>query len=1223
MAGTRVLVRVRGDGRAFAASAVNRFGAAATTVEPILSLPAAAPGFGLAGADPLTWLRVSTPAITSDNPWDQAHAMLSPGAGFAAAGQGIDLVEPDIDQAWPNTEPDRGGTAPPAGPGLAAADRCVFNQQDPSGGKAIRKGEFAWNLGDAFSQLATARGSLGQALERQLSQIVIAHLDTGYDPHHITLPLNIDLPLARNFVDGPAFLNDAADRVPPGESLFTNRGHGTATLALLAGGNLDGTLPGTNGFRGVIGGAPFARVIPVRIADWVVRFSTGTMVQGIDHAVRSGAHVLSMSMGGLTSAALVDAINLAYDRGLVVVTAAGNNFAGSLIPTSIVFPARYARVIAATGVMADGRAYAGLASGTMQGNYGPASKMATALGAFTPNVPWALIDCPNIVGMDGAGTSSATPQVAAAVALWLAQHAAGLAAYSEPWMRVEAVRRALFQSAAKSTAVLSTTETLEKIGQGVMKAADALKIAPATASDLVKLPPSQSSWGWLDLITGSGVRLAPGTADPRQAMLALELTQMAQISGVVDAALRETEPAVGVISAVALRRYLEAALDAGRPSQALKALLERSLGRSQSTVAVPAVAPPVVPTPVERVRKQPPPPKRRLRVYALDPSIAKSLESVEVNETTLEVTWEEDLKPGPVGEYIEVVDVDPASNRFYEPVDLNQPKLLAQDGWPPSEGNPQFHQQMVYAVAMTTIQHFEAALGRKALWAAHRGPIKDRDGGERFETYEVPRLRIYPHALRTENAYYSPDKVALLLGYFPARSGVGDVTPPGSMVFGCLSSDIIHHEMSHALLDGLHRRFQEASNPDVPAFHEAFADIVALFQHFAIPELVRFQIAQARGRLDAARLLGGLAEQFGEGTQHGGALRDYLSPDIEKLDYAKTAEMHDRGSILVSTIFSAFIKIVDRRTADLVRLATNGTGILPQGALHPDLVNRLTEETCKVARHVLRMCIRALDYCPAVDITFGEYLRALITADKDLIADDRYYYRVAFMESFRNRGLLPRDVRTVSEETLAWGTLEKTKPEWLDRILAGLDLNWDMAEDRATIYRRSEKNRWKVWSALKAEFARDPGLCSKFGLNPGVPRYDSKGEIAKAVKANETTFDILGIRPSRRVAPDGTFRTEVIATIQQRRPERVDPDNPAAGWFWFRGGTTLILDAREGHHEVRYSIVKSSSSVSRLQRQRQMVQGHALSPLRALYFGGMSGEPFAQIHSDRGELDHD
>jgi hypothetical protein len=104
---------------------------------------------------------------------------------------------------------------------------------------------------------------------------------------------------------------------------------------------------------------------------------------------------------------------------------------------------------------------------------------------------------------------------------------------------------------------------------------------------------------------------------------------------------------------------------------------------------------------IRRKLRNPPKPKRRLRVYALDPSIGKRLASIAVNETVLQVEWEEGLKPGPVGEYLEVVDVDPATNKVYEPVDLNEPKLLAQDGWHPSEGNPQFHQQMVYAVAMS------------------------------------------------------------------------------------------------------------------------------------------------------------------------------------------------------------------------------------------------------------------------------------------------------------------------------------------------------------------------------------------------------------------------------------------------------------------------------------------------------------------------------------------
>ena len=62
---------------------------------------------------------------------------------------------------------------------------------------------------------------------------------------------------------------------------------------------------------------------------------------------------------------------------------------------------------------------------------------------------------------------------------------------------------------------------------------------------------------------------------------------------------------------------------------------------------------------------------------------------------------------------------------------------------------------------MKTIEHFERALGRKALWSSHR-----HQGGPGYSENYVPRLRIYPHALRQQNAFYSPQKKALLFGYF-------------------------------------------------------------------------------------------------------------------------------------------------------------------------------------------------------------------------------------------------------------------------------------------------------------------------------------------------------------------------------------------------------------------------------------------------------------------------
>jgi hypothetical protein len=1200
-----LLVKVRGKGKALAA-ARSAFGVHADTVETVLSVPAQRdPGFGLDAGAEATWMRVADGAGDAENPWDRAHALVkSAASAFAADGRGgVVAVEPDLEQRW---EHDNRAT-----PNADADAQCRFDDQDGSGGKAKGDG-VAWNLRAAFSQLGAARQQVGDRLQN----IRIAHLDTGYDPDHRTLPQHLRRDLQRNFVKGDGAPDDATDRAR-NLPLISNRGHGCGTLSLLAGNRLDGSAPGWTGFADFVGGAALAQIIPIRIANSVVRFTTGTMVQGFGYAIEHDAHVLSMSMGGVASRALVDAVNLAYDRGLVLVTAGGNNFAHLPSPKSIVFPARWRRVLAACGVMANGRAYAGLGGVTMQGNFGPDAKMDTALGAYTPNVPWAQIGCANIVDMDGAGTSAATPQVAAACALWLAEHLAEVENYTERWMRVEAVRHALFQSAAKTTPRMNAAETRKKIGQGVMQALAALRIAPPAAADLTKLPPAKASWGWLHLIFGGGVSL---TASPAQrAMLELELTQMAQRSAAVDAAIDDPDRDPADIPPAAIDRYLQAALDEGHPSRALRGLLERRLGRP-ARVSVSDESTPT-PPPVREVR-QPPPPSRRLRVYALDPSIAKQLDFADLNETTLHVPWDdvagrdtprgtEPLRPGPIGEYLEVIDVDPASNKVYDPVDLNDRMLLAQDGWPPSEGNPQFHQQMVYAVAMTTIGHFERALGRRALWAPHKSVV---DG--RIDYTEVRRLRIYPHALRDDNAYYSPEKVALLFGYFPADSQGDAATVSGSLVFTCLSSDVIAHEMSHALLDGLHRRFQEASNPDVPAFHEAFADIVALFQHFTVTELVRFGIARSRGDLSADELLGGLARQFGEGTSRSGPLRNYVGDTERKMRYDPALETHDLGSVLVFAVYEAFLRIVARRTDELIRIATTGSGELPKGHLHPDLVRRLTAETCKVARQVLHMCIRALDYCPPVDITFGEYLRALITADTDAVADDRRAYRIAFMEAFRRRGILPRDVRTISQESLAWNTPRNPRPDWLLAALRDLDLQWNRELDRSEAFALNRRNCQRLWSALNQALLADSTLCAELGLLPDIPKYDNEGRAVESEgPARRTNFEVHSVRPARRIAPDGSFRTDIVIVINQRRPAPLDGKELRNGWFWFRGGATLIVDPRKDREAIRYCIVKHCGSSGRLERQRRHAGGASGSALRALYFGHEVREPFALLHS--------
>jgi len=424
------------------------------------------------------------------------------------------------------------------------------------------------------------------------------------------------------------------------------------------------------------------------------------------------------------------------------------------------------------------------------------------------------------------------------------------------------------------------------------------------------------------------------------------------------------------------------------------------------------------------------PTARRLRIFSFDPALAARYDLADMSAVTIEVRWEDNLKPGPVGEYLEIVDVDPGSQAAYAPVDLNTPSLLATDGMSPSESNPQFHQQMVYAVAMKTIEHFERALGRKALWSS-RGY---RPNSDQFCENYVPRLRIYPHALRQQNAYYSPSKKALLFGYFSTRAKDGKSTP-GTTVFTCLSHDIIAHETTHALLDGVHPRFNEPVNEDVLAFHEAFADIVALFQHFSYPGILRDQIARTRGDLARESVLGQLAQQFALASGRGDALRSYLGEKDEKGDWKATppnpsllgeaTEPHDRGAILVAAVFGAFVKVYRARTRDLFRIASEGTGVLREGDIHPDLVNRLAEEAERCADRALQMCIRAIDYCPPVGINFGAYLRAVVTADYDMNPSDREYWRLAFIESFREWGIYPRGIRSMAEDSLLWPTEEE------------------------------------------------------------------------------------------------------------------------------------------------------------------------------------------------------
>ena len=349
------------------------------------------------------------------------------------------------------------------------------------------------------------------------------------------------------------------------------------------------------------------------------------------------------------------------------------------------------------------------------------------------------------------------------------------------------------------------------------------------------------------------------------------------------------------------------------------------------------------------------------------------------------VPWE-DLEPGPVGHRVQVVDYDATTQTLYRPAGVRAQAFGALD-----LEDPGSHARNAYAVVMRTLHRFERALGRRVTWG-----------------FDAHQLKVVPHAFEEANAFYSRDAEALLFGYYRGRRGP---------VFTGLSHDIVVHETAHALLDGLRGRFMAPSSPDQAAFHEAFADVVALLSVFSLRDVLGFLIHRGRGARDglvpkdavtADRLAGGwllgLADEMkpDRDLARVDALRRSveLTPAADILRRAEFLEPHRRGEVLVAAVMRTLLTVWEQR---LGSLGTVRGRFLDAG--------RVAEEGAAIADLLLTMAIRALDYTPPVHVEFGDYLSALVTADAEVRPDDALGLRTALLDRFGEYGIRPASGR--------------------------------------------------------------------------------------------------------------------------------------------------------------------------------------------------------------------
>ncbi len=535
------------------------------------------------------------------------------------------------------------------------------------------------------------------------------------------------------------------------------------------------------------------------------------------------------------------------------------------------------------------------------------------------------------------------------------------------------------------------------------------------------------------------------------------------------------------------------------------------------------------------------PARRRLRVFTQDPSLSRLDGAI----STLEIDNER-LEPGPAGAYFVVVDRDLDGPRDYDPVDLDQPQYLMGDGLDPSTTDRAFTCQMVYAVAMETYAQFAKALGRNPGF----GPIPHDDR----------RLRILPRAFNDANAYYDRETGEVLFGWDRAKKFAQRRSQPGGHVFLGLSHDVIAHEISHALLDGLRPNFLRPTHPDVTALHEGFADLVAVFLHFTRHEVVARALERTQGS-PTDEQLASIGHQFGFDLLDGrNPLRTALhdtdldKPVDPKLLYQSAKEEHDLGSVLLSAVFEAFRRVYDRKTAQLRRVFAPYQGRLPAEG-----IDLLATEASKLAAQFLSIVIRAIDYCPSHHCTFGEYLRAMITADHDLVPQDPWAYRESLVTSFRRFGITVPDVADLSEQSLLWSRCEE---EIQIDELRFEHLALDCAHGQIEWGRNGHSQR-RAAKALAA------AIC-----NP------ERGKLFGLLAPSDTIVPpaLMSLRTLRRVAPDRSVRIDLVAEVAQKRRVR-------EGFFF--GGATLVIDSQG---VVRFAIVKGLNSSRRLRAQRDWLR---------------------------------
>lgn len=179
-------------------------------------------------------------------------------------------------------------------------------------------------------------------------------------------------------------------------------------------------------------------------------------------------------------------------------------------------------------------------------------------------------------------------------------------------------------------------------------------------------------------------------------------------------------------------------------------------------------------------------------------------------------------------------------------------------------------------------------------------------------------LQVMPAAGADMNAYY--DRRSLRFFYYNHR---------GRNVYFGDSADIVAHELGHAILDAMRPDFWSVQALEIWSFHEAFSDIIAVFNLLNYDAAVDAVLEETGGDLRRSNHASRLAEEVGrlirdvtgDPSYMGKALRD---PAVERFHYVApstlpkearndrlAAECHSFGRVFSAAWYEALVRVYE------------------------------------------------------------------------------------------------------------------------------------------------------------------------------------------------------------------------------------------------------------------------------------------------------------------------